>query len=383
MSSARRDFLRTLGFAVAAGMAPKPGLAITLPAAGTTEPVRSGQSATIHLNNNENAYGPSESVLAAIRSGMTTANRYPEAGSDELIERIAQFHHVKAEQVIVGCGSTEVLQAAALTFLGPGKKLVQALPTYEAMEYYARSSGAEVVSLPLTRRFAHDLDAMLARVDGSTGLVYICNPNNPTASVTPRAKLEEFIAHLPPSCCVLIDEAYHHFARQSPDDWSFVDHFLPDGRIIVTRSFSHAYGLAGLRIGYGVAPAEMVRRMRAHMPEDNINAVAARAAIAALADTDGLERAVKRNANDRQEFFNQAMARAMKPIDSHANFAMMNTYYPATMISGHFRENNILIGPVFPALNTHIRVSFGMPEEMEAFWRVWDTLPVDKASMHH
>ena len=385
MFSARRDFLRILGLAAAAEVAAKPAsAAATFAVRIPVEPTRAGDPAEpIRLANNENAYGPSDKVVAAMRSAIATANRYPESRYDELVQQIAQSHGVKPEQVIIGCGSTEVLQAAVLAFLGEGKKLVQASPTYEAVEYYARSCGAEVVAEPLTRRYAHDLDAMLGRVDGATGLVYICNPNNPTASVTPREDVEKFVSRLPSSCCILVDEAYHHYARQTPSNISFLDRPLSDDRIIVIRSFSHVYGLAGLRVGYGIASVAMVKRMSPHMPQYNVNGIAIRAASEALRDTAGIQHAIKRNANDRQEFFNQAMARAMKPIDSHANFVMMNTYYPAAMIVEHFRKHNILIGPVFPPMDTYIRVSLGTPGEMEAFWRAFDMLPIDKSTMHH
>jgi len=336
----------------------------------------------IRLDRNENAYGPSPKVEEVIRSS-SGANRYALKESRWLLEKIASLNHVKSDQVLLGCGSTEILRMACFAFLGVGKQLIQASPTFEAIERYARSAGSEVISVPLTPVFAHDLNGMLAHASASTTLVYICNPNNPTASLTPRKDIESFIRNLPASSFVIIDEAYYHYAGQSGMYASFIDRPFDDERVIVTRTFSKVYGLAGLRLGYAVASPQVISRMQKFATEANINAIVTHAAAAALDDVNGTDDFIQRNTNDRQEFFNQAMARAVKPIDSHANFVMMNTFHPAEEVIEHFRKNNIFIGRPFPALDTHIRISLGRPEEMRAFWRAWDSLPYPKHSMQH
>jgi histidinol-phosphate aminotransferase len=369
------------------GLGTAAATAVPWPLAGVSsaavfEPTRpSNADGFIRLNSNENVYGPSRKTLEAIRAAVSTANRYPYMHYDELTARIASFHRVKPEQVLLGCGSTEILRMAAQAFLGGGKKLVQASPTFEAAYYYAQSTGAEVESVPLTAEFAHDLDGMLAHASGSTALVYICNPNNPTASITPRKHLEDFLGKLSPAAYVLIDEAYHHYAGESSRYVSFLDHPINDQRLIVARTFSKVYGLAGLRLGYGIASPATAGRMRAFATLDNVNGMVVRAAIAALDDQQAVREFVKRNADERQEFFNQAMARMLKPIDSHANFVMMNTHHPVAEVIEHFQQNNILIGRRFPAMDTYMRVSLGTPDEMQAFWRAWDLLPY--ANMHH
>ena len=373
MPSSRRDLLKILGIGIATGMAT--GSAAVSSAQSNGGPIR--------LDNNESAYGPSEKVVAAVRLAATDANRYPGAGVYELAERIATSHNVSRGQVILGAGSTEILRMASCAFLGAGKQLVQPSPTFPALEFYARSSGAEVISDPLRRSGYHDLDAMLAHSGASTGLVYICNPNNPTGSITPRADLEKFISLLPSSCCILIDEAYHEYARPSSLYASFVDQPLQDPRIIVTRTFSHAYGLAGLRVGYGIASADVALRMRAFATADDVGTITVRAAIAALDDTASLQEVVKRNTDDHQEFQNSARSRSIKPLDSHGNFVAFDTFNPANMIIQHFRSNNVLIAPVSLAWDTWIRVSLGKREEMRAFWRTWDTLPIDKSAIRH
>jgi histidinol-phosphate aminotransferase len=374
MSSSRRDFLKILGISASVGIS-----AASVPLASA---VQSG--GPIRLDDNESAYGPSAKVVEAIRLALAEINRFPSrALMYELVERIAKSHNVSPNQVVLGAGSTEILRMASCAFLGSAKQLLQASPTFPAIEFYARAEGAEVISDPLTPRFYHDLDAMLAHAGTSTGLVYICNPNNPTASITPRAELDKFISRLPSSCCILVDEAYHHYAGQSGTYASFLDRPFNDPRVVVTRTFSHVYGLAGLRVGYGVASAEIAQRMRGFATEDGVSTIAVRAAIAALDDAVSLSEFVKKNADDRQEFYNEASTRSLKPLDSHANFIALDTFNPANVIIQHFRSNNILIAPVSLLWDTWIRVSLGKPKEMSSFWRTWDTLPIDKSSIRH
>jgi len=268
---------------------------------------------------------------------------------------------------------------AAQAFLGPKKQLLQSSPTFDALGFYARSVKAEVISLPLTHDYGHDLASIAGRTMGSTMLVYICNPNNPTGSITPRKAIEEFIRKLPAGVLVLIDEAYHHYAGESSMYASFIDHPLESERVIVTRTFSAVYGLAGLRLGYGIASSKLAEQMRAFCTFDSVNTVALHAAIEALADTEAVQTFIKRNADDRQEFFNQAMARMLKPIDSHTNFVMMNTNRSAKEVIEHFRQHGVIIGPFFVGMDTYVRVSLGTPSEMGQFWQVWDRLP--KAEM--
>jgi histidinol-phosphate aminotransferase len=382
MTSSRRGFLNA-GVGVAAGVAVRCAFGEPL-AADSLRPAPAAQSdGLIHLDSNENAYGPSAKVAEAIRSAIGMVNRYPLRKYDEVTEQIARFHQVKPEQVLFGCGSTEMLRVTACAFLGRGRQLIQAVPTFEAIEDYAKSVGAEVVSVPLDPSFAHDAGRMLERVGPATGLVYICNPNNPTATITPRKDLEEFIGRLPANIPVLIDEAYHDYATHSGMYASFIDRPLRDERVVVTRTFSKVYGLAGLRLGYAVASPGILRKMRALLTRESLNAIMAEVAGVALEDTQGVRDFVKLNSDDRQEFFNSAMLRMLMPVDSHTNFVMTNIQHPAVEVIEHFRKHNILIGRHFPPLDNYIRVSLGTPDEMRAFWRIWDLLPWAKKFIHH
>ncbi|MGH2361966.1 MAG: pyridoxal phosphate-dependent aminotransferase, partial [bacterium] len=246
---------------------------------------------------------------------------------------------------------------------------------FDLIAHLARNAGAEVTAVPLTSRNAHDLIAMLDRVDASAGLVYICNPNNPTGSLTPRKDLEVFLSRLPSTVRVLIDEAYHHYVGGSSSYASFIDRPVDDGRVMVTRTLSKIYGLAGLRIGYSVSPVELARQLDSERLKFGVSVVAVRAAAAAFGDTEYVRITAQRNANDRQEFYNQANGRMLRVIDSHTNFVMLDVGRPAGEIIEHFKKNNILVAPRISSFETHIRVSLGKSAEMKEFWRVWDLLP--------
>jgi histidinol-phosphate aminotransferase len=381
MARSRRDFLRSLGLGAAVGAAVHWPLG-DIAAAAEPSRARTGDG-FIRLDSNENVYGPTPEVASVIRFATGVVNRYPFMKYDEVTERIAAFHQVKPEQVLFACGSTEILRVAACAFLGAGRQLIQASPTFEALEDYAKTVGSEVVSVPLDRTFAHDLGAMLTHAGSSTGLIYICNPNNPTASVTPRQDIETFISHLPATARVVIDEAYHDYATKSALYSSFIDHPLDDERVIVTRTFSKVYGLAGLRLGYAVAAPRVIAEMRKFVTQDGLNSIVAEVAGVALSDTEGVKEFVRRNKDDRQEFVNAAGVRMLMPIDSHTNFMMMNIQHPADPVIEHFKMHKILIGRHFPPMDNYIRVSLGTQDDMKAFWEAWDMIPWSKKFMHH
>ena len=378
----RRRFLHSLGVGAAAGAA----LGSLPSALDAFEPSRHGQAVSaktalgaaranaILLNSNENAYGPLPKTVAVMQKALGWANRYPDFDYDALVWAIADLHKIKAQQVITGCGSTEILRVSAAAFLGPGKRLVTGWPTFEAIVAYADAAGTEVARIPLTSNYANDLDAMLTQAQSAPGLVHVCNPNNPTASLTPRKDLETFISKLPASTYILIDEAYHHFAVGTPEYTSFLDQPIDNPRVIVARTFSKVYGMAGMRLGYGVTSLETAQRLRLFETQDNVNMAAAQAGLAALQDTDEMRIAVRRNAADRQEFFAQASRRRLKTIPSYTNFAMIDAQRPASDVNNYFKQNGILVGRRFPPMDNFVRVSFGKPSEMQQFWRVWDAM---------
>lgn len=370
----RRNLLQGIaaGTAIAAGMRPVAvfaGAELPLPLPGVPP-----LGPTL-LNRNENAYGPSEKVLAVIREAATSSSRYPRGEYDALRAMLAELHKVKPEQIVLGVGSSEILRLTGAAFLGPNKKLMVPDPTYPALGNYAEANGVPIVKIPLTRTSEHDTDAMIAKADSSIGLVYICNPNNPTGSLTPRKNLEFLISKLPSEAMILIDEAYHHYVSATAAYRAFLDVPLDDPRIIVARTFSKIYGLAGLRIGYSVSSKQVAARLSALRLQNGVAILSVKAAIAALEDTAYVRMAAKRNSDDRQEFMNQINARMLRAVDSHANFVLLNPLRPVREVLPHLEKNNVLVAPPIPAMDKYIRVSLGTPAEMQEFWRVWDLMP--------
>jgi histidinol-phosphate aminotransferase len=344
----------------------------------------------IRLDRNENAYGASPKAIAAIQETATGTSRYQD--SSVLLKSLADHHSqttsganhvIKPEQIVLGCGSSDVLRMAASAFLAPGAALIMATPTCDLIAQFGRSRGATITEIPLRHDHAHDLDAMLKNSNKSaaSGLIYVCNPNSPTATLTTRQELEGFLAKVSPEFQVVIDEAYHHYAGSSGAYRSFIDRPSDNPRVIVTRTFSTAYGLAGARVGYAVASTSNAERMIREELPFALSRAGMFAASAALADRQHIEICTDRNSNDRQEFMNQVNARMLRTLDSHGNFVCLNVMRPAAEISEHYRKNNFVLAPLIPSMPTYLRISLGTPQEMLQFWRVWDLLGSHPMSM--
>jgi histidinol-phosphate aminotransferase len=380
MPITRRNLLHGIaaGTVVAAGARPVAAFAAGALPQPLPNPLAPGPTL---LNRNENPYGPSEKVLAVIREAASVSSRYPRSEYDVLRNMLAGLHKVKPEQIVLGVGSSEILRMAGAAYLGPNEKLLVPDPTYPSLANYAEANGVPVVKIPLTRTSEHDTEVMLAKVDSTTALVYLCNPNNPTGTLTPRKNLESLISKLPAEVMILVDEAYHHYVSATAAYRSFLDFPLGDPRIIVARTFSKIYGLAGLRIGYSVSSKEVATRLSALRLQNGVTTISVKAATAALEDTAYIRLAAKRNSDDRQEFMNQVNARMLRVIDSHANFVLLNPLRPVSEVLPHLEKNNVLVAPPIPAMDKYIRVSLGTPSEMQEFWRVWDLMPPGKMAM--
>jgi histidinol-phosphate aminotransferase len=337
---------------------------------------------TIFLDRNENPYGPSDRVLAVIRDGASSSHRYPRREYGLLVDKIAEFHRIKTEQIILGCGSTEILQSAAALWLGLGEKLFIASPSVSVIRDFALRNRAEIVEIPVNKRYQHDLDLTLTRVGNSKGVVYISNPNGVTGTLTPRKSIEEFVRKLPARVTVVIDEAFHHYVVPNGEYVSFLEKPLNDPRVIVVRTFSRAYGLAGMRIGYGVASPTVVRQLREQTVPLGVTSTSAKAAAAALEDEEYLQLVTRRNADARQEFLNRVNGFMLRTLDSHTNFVTVNPMRPPEQVVAHLNANGILIGPLIPAMPNYIQVSLGRASDMDRFWAAWSLLPpTDKMAM--
>ena len=362
MSVSRRRFAQLLG-AGAAAVVVRPSLSFGKPTQAITTPLSEG--GIVRLSANENPYGPSSKALQAMTDSFGLACRYPDEHNNLLLDKLAKLNGVSHDQILLGDGSGEILKLCAETFTGPQNgKLVAADPTFEAILNGASANGAEVVKVPLTSSFGHDLPKMLAAAKG--GLIYICNPNNPTASITPKDELHEFIVKTTPDTMILVDEAYFHYA-DSPDYESVIPLVEERPNLIVSRTFSKIYGMAGLRCGYCVAQKETVERIRRNQMWDSVNCMALAAATASLDDPDHVSNGQRLNREAKTFVISELDKMGYKQIPSQANFIMFDCKRPVVPIIKAMKERNIHVGRLFPALPNHMRLTIGKKSEMESF----------------
>lgn len=323
----------------------------------------SGQ--VVRLSANENPYGPSPKALKAMTDSFKLACRYPDEHNNILIDKLAKLNGVSREQILLGDGSSEILKLCAETFTGKERgALVAADPTFEAILEQASANGAEVVKVPLTSTFAHDLPKMLPAA--RRGLIYVCNPNNPTASITPKNELRDFIGKTPPEAIILVDEAYFHFA-ESPDYETVIPLVKDYPNLIVARTFSKIYGMAGLRCGYCVAQKETIDQMRRYQMWDSVNIMALAAASASLDDPDQVPNGQRLNNDARKFTISELDKIGYEPIPSQANFIMFDCRRPVVPLIQAMKQQNVHVGRLFPALPNHMRVTIGKKTEMESF----------------
>jgi len=380
-SISRRRFAQVFGMGAAALVA-RPNLSLPETRLATAA------TSLIRLSSNENPYGPSPMALKAMTDAFRLCWRYPDEHADILVDTIAKQNGVSREQILLGDGSGELLKLCASAFTGPSSnddravelakptrgpaltfvpgrgKLIVADPTFEAILNHARINRAEVVKVPLNSSYAHDLSRMLAAAD--RGLIYICNPNNPTASITPGNELREFISRAPKETMVLVDEAYFHYA-DSADYESVIPMVKEHPNLIVARTFSKIYGMAGLRCGYCIAQPETIKRMRPHQTWDSVNIMAIVAAIASLNDPNQVPQGRKLNTQTKQFVISELHKLGLEQIPSQANFIMIDVKRPVQPVIGALNQRGVQVGRLFPALPTHLRVTIGKPAEMETF----------------
>jgi len=333
----------------------------------------------IQLNSNENPYGLSPTALEALARSGKVGSRYPDAQEDEAREAIASRHRVKAAQVVLGCGSSDILRMADAAFLGSGKTVVAAEPTFEAVLLYAGVMRAGAVKVPLTSDFRHDLPAMAAACGEKTGLVYVCNPNNPTGTVVEGADLAAFLDRVPPSAAVLVDEAYFHFV-EDPRYASALDLLDRHPNVIVARTFSKIYGMAGMRLGYAIASESNAEALAREASWNNTNAAGLSIAMACLGDPNLVPTQKKRLNDTKRWLYSELERYGRRYIPSQANFLMIDVGRDVTPVIAAFRQNKILVGRKFPSLSSWLRVSIGTREQMEAFLKGLQAIVPAKAA---
>ena len=363
MSISRRKFAQLLGAGAAVAVV-RPHLSLAKPAQSIATSSTAGGN-VVRLSANENPYGPSPKALQAMTDSFGLSCRYPDEHNSVVIEKLAKLNGVDHDQILLGDGSSEILKLCAETFTGKDRgTLVAADPTFEPILQQAGLNGAEVVKVPLTASFAHDLAKMLGAA--KRGLIYVCNPNNPTASVTPKNELREFIGKAPRETIILVDEAYFHFA-DSPDYESVIPLAKDHPNLIVSRTFSKVYGMAGLRCGYCVAQKETLGQMRARQMWDSVNIMALAAASASLDDPEQVPNGQRLISEARTFTVGELDKLGYKTIPSQANFIMFDCKRPVVPLIKAMKERNVEVGRLFPALPNYMRLTIGKKSEMESF----------------
>ena len=386
---ARRNFMARLAVVLGyAGLAP---LELSAQARGRQRKAAAAKAAPdpkkidydklVKLANNENPYGPSQTVMKAMTDAWKYANRYayPDGG---IVDAIADLHGVQPENVLLGAGSSEILKIVDDAFLPDHKLVVGVEPTYETVYRYATNSKARSIAIPLTEDYQADMKAIIraAKLNArDAGLVYICNPNNPTGAIVPKHDIKLLLDSIPEDVPVLIDEAYHHFV-DDPNYETSIKYVLEGRKVMVARTFSKIAGLAGMRLGYAIAPAEIIEQLAPLVVSYNTNAVVKYGGVASLKDTAYEAKMKQLNKQVRDKTTSELKAMGYEVIPSQTNFFMVNIKRDVTQVGDEFLQKGLLVGRKFPPMNDWLRVSVGTEEEMSRFMKAFKEIAAQKTT---
>lgn len=321
---------------------------------------RFGLSDAVKLASNENPLGASPAALEA--AAKTPAHVYPDRGARALTQRLAAHLGAPEELICIGAGADELIRVLCEIFIEPGDNIVIAEPTFSQYAASAHLRGGEVIRVPL-RGGVHDLEAMAAAAGPRTKLAFVCNPNNPTATCVPSASVEDFLERVPEGALVVFDEAYYEFA----DDPAFPDTvaWLKQGRrVAVLRTFSKVYGLAGMRVGYGLLPAEVAAAYRRVRDPFSVSAPAQAAAVAALEDQEHVQRTLQMNRDGRAYLRDELTRMGFSVAPSQSNFLWVDVGGPSRPIFEALLRRGVIVraGEAFDSPN-HLRITVGTPEQ--------------------
>ena len=319
------------------------------------------------LSSNENNFGIPDSVMKAMTNAWKYANRYGYPDGD-IVQAIATHHGVKPENILLGAGSGEILDVTGTTFLLGGKKVLGCDPTYGSVYQHATAIKADAIKVGLKADYSQDIPQMIELANkhaSEIGLFYLCNPNNPTGMVVPKQEVKAVIEGIPKDMPILIDEAYHHFVESSQYETSLP--YVLEGRpIVIARTFSKIAALAAMRLGYAVAPAPIIQKMRPYSM-GSINALVKHGGVASLKDTAAQEDVKRKVITLRTKMTNELKGYGYEVIPSETNFFMVGIGRQVQPVIEEFRQRDVLVGRPFPPMLEHMRVSVGTPEEMDRF----------------
>ena len=363
----RRAFMKAgLAGALGVGLTPLEGSAHGI--SSVFSPRGRVPNGPIRLSSNENPLGLSAAARSAIIDALGEANRYPGTPRGPVVEALAAKHGVKPNQIVLGNGSSEVLQMATQCAGGREVMVIVADPTFEDVPGYARDIGLRVEKVPLRPDLSHDLDRMRALAHDAIGpvLVYICNPNNPTGTLTASKDLDAWIAEAPERVLFAVDEAYYEFVND-PAYWSAEKWIATHRNVFVVRTFSKIYAMAGMRLGYAVAHPEAAARLGNYASGNNANYLALVAAKASLADDAFATKSLETNRAAMKVTHRCLDELGLEYLPSHANFLMHRIPGDLATYNRRMRERNVMVGRPFPPMLSYSRVSIGLPEEMEVW----------------
>lgn len=321
------------------------------------------------IDENENPLGPCQGARDAMAAILARGGRYSDYLTDNLVETYAQIEGLASESIRVFAGSTPALHYGVRAFTSPQKSYVTADPGYEAGMMAAAQSGARVVKVPLTKTYAHDVRAMAAAAPDA-GLFYVATPNNPTGTLTSHADLEYLLGNKPKDSVVMVDEAYIHFC-EAPSTFDLVK---AGKDIIVLRTFSKIYGMAGLRCGLAIARPDLLDKINGYGGWNFMPVTAMVAASASLKDTQLVPERRRINAVNRRQTFEWLDRNGYSYISSESNCFLLDTQRPGKEVIDAMAKQNVFIGRIWPVLPTHVRITVGTQAEMERFQQAFQNV---------
>jgi histidinol-phosphate aminotransferase len=346
----------------------------TMNAPGATPAALERRSHLIKLDSNENPFGPSARAVDAMRGVLSAANFYPDDDCSQLRQKLAAHHEVPPEQVLVTAGSTGLLSLLCQTLLAPGLNAVTSERSFIVYSMAVQGAGARLIEVPMrSGEDSFDLEAVLAAIDSNTRIVFLANPNNPTGTMLEAAVVERFLAQLPGHVVVVLDEAYYefaqHFAALRKITYSkSLDCLRQGASVVVLRTFSKAHGLAGLRVGYGLGPAELLGYCARMRNTFSVSSVAQAAAIAAINDQEHIQLVVENNFLQSRVLAQGLSALGYRVVPTCANFLFCDLGEDAASIASRLQDEGVAVRPLgsWGAPNC-IRVTIGTPEQNQAF----------------
>jgi histidinol-phosphate aminotransferase len=326
---------------------------------------------------NENPFGPPPSVMQAMTQAFKYAGRYayPDGG---LVPALSALHGVSRDSILLGAGSSEILELAANTLLSGHKKVLGVEPTFSTVYEYAAGIEADSIRLPLAEGYRVDISAVIRAAKENCkdiGFVYLCNPNNPTGLIVTKQEVKQLLDGLPEGIPVLIDEAYHHFVEDPR--YATSTPYVAEGRpVIIARTFSKIAALAGMRIGYAAAPEPFIEKMGVCSGGMHVNALAKWGAAASLRDVEGQNQVRSKIIATRKKTTAELESLGFKSLSSEANFFMVDLKRPVMAVIQEFARKGILVGRPFPPMTKHLRVSVGTDDDMARFLEAFKQIVV-------